>query len=93
MKKVISEVQIVPVKPSNGLVAFASCVLNEELYLGSIGIFTLLNKPGFRLTYPTRKVSSTNIQIFHPITKELSEEINRNILEKAEEILGSLIRY
>ena len=90
MKKVISEVQIVPVKPNNGLVAFASFVLNEELYLGSIGIFTRLNKPGFRITYPTRKVGNINIQIFHPITKELSEEINRSILEKTENILGSL---
>jgi len=90
MRKVISEVQIITVKPNNGLVAFASFVLNEELYLGSIGIFTRLNKPGFRLTYPTRKVGNTNIQVFHPITKELSEEINKSVLEKAEEILGSL---
>lgn len=90
MRKVISEVQIVPVKPNNGLVAFASFVLNEELYLGSIGIFTRLNGLGYRLTYPTRKVGNTNIQVFHPTTRELSEEINRCVLEKAEEILNSL---
>lgn len=89
MKKVISEIQVMPVKPNNGLIAFASFILNEELYLGSVGIFTRLNKPGFRITYPTRKVGNTNIQIFHPITKELSEEINKSILERAEEILGS----
>ena len=36
----VSEIQIIPIKPQNGLIAFASLVLNENLYLGSIGIMT-----------------------------------------------------
>lgn len=39
----ISEVNIVPVKPNNGLVAFASVVLDESLYLGSIGVHSRLD--------------------------------------------------
>lgn len=38
----ISEIQIVPVKPNNGLVAFASCVVNNSLYIGNIAIYTSL---------------------------------------------------
>jgi len=82
MEKVISEVQIIPVKPNNGLVAFALCVLNEELYLGSIGIFTLLNKPGFRLTHPTRKVGRLLLKCMTKRCKRL--RINRKIYSNSE---------
>ena len=34
---VVSEVNITPVKPTDGLVAFASCLLNEQLFIGSLG--------------------------------------------------------
>jgi len=36
----LSEIQIIPIKPQNGLVGFASFVLDGSLYLGSIGIMT-----------------------------------------------------
>jgi len=39
----LSEIQIIPIKPQNGLVAFASFVLDSNLYLGSIGIMTRSN--------------------------------------------------
>lgn len=42
MQNRISEVQIIPVKPTNGLVGFASVVFDDCLYLGSIGIYTRL---------------------------------------------------
>lgn len=53
----ISEIQITPIKPQNGLVAFASCLINKGLYLGSIGILTRL-EGGYRLTYPTKSVGA-----------------------------------
>ena len=63
--KVVSEVQIMPVKPNKGLVGFASFVLYEAVFCGSVGIYT---KPmgGYRLVYPTRKVFGKDIDIFHP---------------------------
>ena len=60
----ISEVQVIPVKPSNGLVGFASLVFDNCLYLGSIGIYTR-PEGGYRLTYPTRKTGTKNFHIFH----------------------------
>jgi len=34
----ISEIQVIPIKPKNGMVAFASCVVNDALYIGNIAI-------------------------------------------------------
>ena len=59
----LSEIQIIPIKPQNGLVAFASFVLDGNLYLGSIGIVTRLNG-GYRLVYPTKKVGDRSLNIF-----------------------------
>lgn len=87
MRTIIEEIQIVPIKPRFGLVALASLVLDRKIYLGSIGIYTKLNGTGFRITYPTKKAGIKNFNIYHPISKELSEEINKKVLKKAEEIL------
>ena len=84
----VSEVQIKIVKPKDGLVAFASLVLDGKLYLSSIGIFTRLDGTGFRLTYPTKKVGVTDMQIYHPINKEVSEAIEEAVLNKAKEVLN-----
>lgn len=82
----ITEVQITPIKPHEGLVAFASLVLENCLYLGSIGIYTRLDGSGYRITYPTKKVGGTDMNIYHPIRRELGREIESAILEKLYEI-------
>lgn len=86
MKKQLSEIQIAPIKPQNGLVAFASFVLDGNLYLGSIGIFTR-PEGGYRLTYPTKKVGDRNINIFHPINKKFAEAVEKEIIKKFEEVV------
>lgn len=82
----ITEVQIIPIKPNNGLVGFASLVLDNKLYLGSIGILKKIDGSGFRITYPTKKVGDKNINIYHPINKEVGVVIETAILNKAKEI-------
>jgi len=82
----ITEVQIVPIKPNNGLVGFASLVLDQKIYLGSIGIHTRIDGSGYRLTYPTKKVGDKNINIYHPIIRDLGLAIEQAILEKAKEV-------
>lgn len=85
MKPNISEIQIVPIKPINGLIGFTSFVLDNSLYLGSIGIYTR-PEGGYRLTYPTKKVGNRNINIFHPINKEFADEIEKVIISKFEDV-------
>ncbi len=86
----ITEIQILPIKVNNGLVAFASCVLDGNIYLGSIGVHKRLDGSGFRLTYPTKKVADKDFHIFHPINKQASKEIEEAIILKAEEIMGEI---
>lgn len=86
MEIAITELQIVPVKPKDGLVAFASFILNNNLYLGSIAIVTR-PEGGFRLLYPTKKVGDNrSINIFFPINKNFAEKVESEVLRKFEEI-------
>ncbi|KKP42403.1 MAG: hypothetical protein UR31_C0015G0003 [Parcubacteria group bacterium GW2011_GWA2_33_14] len=78
----VSEIQIVPVKPQDGLIAFASFVLDEKYYLGSVAVYTRLNGEGFRLAYPTKKLGDKSINIFYPINSETGQIIEKAISEK-----------
>jgi len=82
----LSEVQIIPIKPQNGLVAFASFVLDGSLYLGSIGIVTRPNG-GYRLVYPTKKVANRNLNIFYPINKEFAQLVENEVVNQLEEVM------
>lgn len=89
----ISEIQIVPIKPKEGLVAFASCVINSSLYIGNIAIYTSLQKPnGYRLVYPSKILpNGKEINCVHPITREAGELISRKIIGKFKEIVQKCI--
>lgn len=88
----ISEIQIIPIKPKDGLVGFASFVFDNCFYFSSIGIYT---RPfgGYRLTYPTRKTETSNLHIFHPINKEVSMEIEKMIISKFEDVMKSYVGH
>ncbi len=88
-KSEVSEVQITVIKPQNGLVGFGSFLLDGKLYLSSVGIHTKLNGSGYRITYPTKKVGEQNIQIFHPTTQELGQEIETAVLTRFKEVTES----
>ncbi len=85
----VSEVNITPVKPTGGLVAFASCVINGQLYLGSIGVHQRLDGTGYRITYPTKKVGLRQLNYFHPVTKEAGMVIEQAIAAKCVELFES----
>ncbi len=88
----ISEIQIIPIKPQDGLVAFASFVLDNSLYLGSIGIVTR-PQGGYRLVYPTKKVDLRNINLFHPINKSFAERIEKEVINKFENVMKNYDRH
>ncbi len=77
-----------PVKPKDGLVGFASFVLDGRYYVGSVAIFTKLNGFGYRLVYPTKKVGERNINLFHPINEETGQAIETAIREKVSELFS-----
>lgn len=90
MKKIeITEPIVIPVKPTEkGLVAFASCVINNSLSLNSIAIYTKLNGEGYRLCYPdTILPNGARVNFFYPINREAAKIIDAAILKKYEEVL------
>ena len=84
MKTRISDVQIIPVKPKDGLVAFANVLYDDNLFLSSIAIHT---RPtgGYRLSYP-KKESRGSFNIFHPINTVIAKEIDDAVITKYKEI-------
>ena len=85
---IITEIQIIPIKPKNGLVAIASIVIDNSLYLGSVGIYTKLDGSGYRITYPTKKIGEKSFNIFHPINQETGEMIEQAIISEVAKILN-----
>jgi DNA-binding cell septation regulator SpoVG len=87
MRKImkITEINLVPVKPRNGLVAFASIVVDNSLYLGSIAVYSKLDG-SYRLLYPTKITGKRPINFFHPINRVTSRQIEEAIFEKCNEI-------
>ena len=45
-------------------------------------------KGGYRLTYPNKKVGDNAINLYHPITKEAGDLIEKAIVEKYEELMS-----
>lgn len=86
MKIQINEVKIEIIKPCDGLVAFASVVINNSLCLSSIAIHKKLNAEGYRITYP----SKGKFNVFYPINKEAGSIIEAAILEKFQEVMSNV---
>jgi len=84
--QIISEIQIIPVKPDKGLIAFCSIMLYEAVYCSSVGIYTR-PQGGCRLVYPTKKVNETNLNIFHPINSRTGKIIEQEVSKEAEKVL------
>lgn len=81
----VSEVNITPVKPDKGLVAFASLVIDDNIYLNSIAVYTKLDG-SYRLLYPTKAVGSRSLGLFHPINRKASKAIEEAVFKRCEEV-------
>jgi DNA-binding cell septation regulator SpoVG len=83
----ISKIKIKKVLPDKGLIGFASCVVNDCLYLGNIAVFTRLEDPSkIRLVFPVKELAGDNrISIFYPLTQELYYLLETEIANKFKE--------
>lgn len=82
----ISQVEIIPIRPTRGLIGFATIEIDKQLLLHSIGIHRKKDGSGYRPTYPTRGSCSASKAVFHPINPDFSKEIERCIFKKATEV-------
>lgn len=87
MKNLISEIQVIPVKANNGLIAFCNFVLFESLYCSSVAIYTRPDG-NIRLVYPTKKVGTRELDIFHPIKREIGQFIEKQIAKETEKVMS-----
>ena len=85
----INEINIEFIKPNNGLIAFASLVIDNSIYLSSIAVHKKLNEEDYRITYP----SKGNFSIFHPINKTTSKQIEEVIFKKLKEVMSKRGSY
>ena len=81
----IKNVIIIPVTPNNGLVGFASITLGDDMALNSIAIYRKLDGSGYRLVYPTKSQMKMKY-IFHPLTRQMSKEIEQAIFEECKNV-------
>ena len=88
----ISEIQIVPIKPREGLVAFASCLINNTLYIGNIAIYTSPSTHlGFRLVYPVKILpNGKEVHCIHPVNREAGNLISKAIITKYKEVVSKV---
>ena len=88
----IDEINILPVKPQNGLVAFASVVLNNQIYIGNIAIYTSPTlEEGFRLVYPDKMLpNGKRINCVHPISREAGEAIKQAVTNRYLELMSKI---
>lgn len=89
----ISDISIDLVKPRDGLIAFASLILEESIYLGNIGVMKRLNEDGYRLVYPTRKVGNKSFNIYYPINRRMGKMIEKAVIKQLKEVLNKYDRH
>lgn len=81
----VSEADVMPVRPRNGLVAFASCVINGQIYLGNIAIHTKPDGSGYRLVFPVKALpNGKQVHCCHPIAREAADLIHQAIIGRLE---------
>ena len=86
----ITDIQILPVKPKNGLVGFTSFVFNGLLYIGNVAIYTRPINYSIRLVYPQKTLPNGKVvSCVHPLTKEIGELIEQAVLEKYQQLVPS----
>lgn len=84
----VTKVELLPIRPQGGLMAFACIELDSGVYISSIGVHRRRDGEGYRITYPTKKVGNRDLTICHPTRADLSVEIEKVICKKAKELFG-----
>lgn len=87
----LTEIEIVPVRPNKGLVAFASFILNDSFFVGDVAVYTRIDQPGYRLVYPVRYlVTGLRIHCFKPIHKPVADEIEGQVSRCYEKLIENV---
>lgn len=80
----ITEIEIIPIKPQRGLLAFANFVIEEKFFMSSIAIHSKIDGSGYRITYPKKN----NFDLFHPINRQTSKAIEEAIISQFKKVMN-----
>lgn len=83
----IKNVTITPVSPDNGLIAFASLTIDDDVLLSSIAVYKKLDG-GLRLLYPSKRVKNNDVTVFHPLNREASRFIENDIFKECKNVIN-----
>lgn len=76
----ISQIEIFPIRPKNGLIGFASFTIDGAFAVAGVGIHTRPNGEGIRLVYPVKTLSNgAEITLFHPICRGVGEAVDQAV--------------
>ena len=82
----ISEVEIIPVKPKDGIFAFVSCIVDKKFYFSSIAIKS--ERDGkFKLSFPAKKLNDRNIHYYYPLNREVYAQMLAAFLPAIETLI------
>jgi len=82
MEITVSEIEIIPIKPRNGLLAFVSFVINNSFFVGDVALYSLLNREGYRLSYPIKILKNgLKVNCFHPINSQSAQAIEEQVIK------------
>lgn len=82
----ISQVEIIPFRPKDGHLGFASCVIDDKFYISDIALFSR-PQGGIRLGYPIKTLSNgITLHIFKPLNRAIEAIIETAITEQYESL-------
>ena len=83
----LTEIQITPIRPREGLLAFCNFIINGSFFVGDVGIHSRFDGT-YRLVYPSKTLlNGVTINVFHPINSEVGVEIEKQVQKAYEELL------
>jgi len=83
----VTELEVKPAQNDKGLKAFLSFVVDDNYYIGSVGLYAKAGfKNQYRLVYPTKLKNSTNYPIFYPINREYAQGIESQVISLYEDL-------
>lgn len=89
----ISEVHFTRVRPRDGLIGFASFVINNAFAVSGVGIHTRPDGSGIRLLYPAKKFhDGSDIKYFHPINRDIGAVVEAAVYVVAKKLIPQVIQ-
>lgn len=77
----ITEIDILLVRPQNGLLAFSSFVINNAFRVSSVAIHSRMDGIGYRLVYPATILhNGKRINTFYPINLKAARAIEEPVI-------------